>query len=196
MPARHGVPHTLSPRRDRPGRPARMVGGARSASGDRPSLRPRRHRHRLRQLHRRPPVRRPRRGDPRAGHVRRHLPQRRVHPHQDVRLPRRPGPRGRARAGPRRRHPVRRSALAARSATGSSAGSTRSPSGGRGWRASERPTSRSTRATPGSSTSAPSTPAPGETITGDQFVIAAGCAAGRPGRSRGSTRSATTPATR
>ena len=33
--------------------------------------------------------------DPREGHVRRHLPQRRLHPHQDVRLPRRPGPRPR-----------------------------------------------------------------------------------------------------
>ena len=49
------------------------------------------HRDRLREHDREPPVRRLEGGDRRARHVRRHLPERRVHPDQDVRAHRRPG---------------------------------------------------------------------------------------------------------
>ena len=89
-------------------------------------LRPRRHRHRFRQLDRGPPLRRPTGRDPREGPLRRHLPQRRVHPHEDVRLPGRPRAVRRARAGARRRDPAAVQPTGRRSGTGSSGGSTRS----------------------------------------------------------------------
>ena len=109
------------------------------------------------------------RGEP----LRRHLPQRRLHPDQDVRLPRRPRPRRPARARARRRHVVRRSPLA-----GDPGPHLRPDRPHRRERArptaSGCPTSTSTRSTPPSSTTTPSTPGAGEQITADQIVIAAG----------------------
>ena len=105
--------------------------GTLGARWRRDPLRPRGHRHRLGQHHRRRALRRLAGRDLRGGHVRRHLPQRRLHPDQDVRLPRRPGPVGPAGARPRRRTRRSTGSAGARSATGSSAASTRSrPAGG------------------------------------------------------------------
>ena len=128
-------------------RPAGIVRGL-ASSGATP--RSRRHRHRLRQLDHRPPVRRPRRRARRARCLRRHVPQRRLHPDQDVRLPRRRGAaraarepvrhRREPRQGPLDRHP-RPGLRAHRPDLRSAAAST-----GR----TAAPTSPSTRATPGS----------------------------------------------
>ena len=64
--------------------------------GPRGALRPDHHRHRFGQQHPRPRVRRPLRRhadrDLRTGHLRRHLPERRLHPDEDVRLRRRGRP--------------------------------------------------------------------------------------------------------
>ena len=123
------------------------------------ALRPDDHRNRLGQQHSRRALRRQAGGDLRAGHVRRHLPQRRLHPDQDVRLRRRGRP----------DHP-RQLAITASTRTstrcagptscrGSSAASTRSR-GRRGLPALHDRTSRCTPATPGSDPRSPTAATP------------------------------------
>src|SRR3954465_684433 len=95
--------------------PPRRAGWSREhprSTARRPALRPGRHRHRLGELDRGRAVRGPPRGDPGEGHLRRDVPERRLHPHQDVRLPGRPGPGGPARPGARGRDEVRARPLA------------------------------------------------------------------------------------
>ena len=109
--------------------PATGVGAIRLTSaywaGD--PLRPRRHRHRLRQLDRGPPLRRTSgsRSSRRARFGGTCLNVG-LHPHEDVRLPGRPRAVRRARAGAGRRDPLRSEPTGRRSGTGSSGGSTRS----------------------------------------------------------------------
>ena len=93
------------------GHTGRAVCRAARLPGD--PLRPRRDRYRLGQHRRHPPVQglgthRDHRGEP----LRRDLSQRGLHPDQDVRLPRRPGPQREARSGARRGDVVRRSPVA------------------------------------------------------------------------------------
>ena len=100
-------------------------------------LRPLHHRYRIRQLGGRRTLRRAVGGDHRAGRLRRNLPERRLHPEQDVRLPGRSGPGARA-SRPRSGSTSSWSASAGpTSGTGSSAGSTptRRAVGGTGSRA-------------------------------------------------------------
>ena len=133
-----------------------------------------RHRQRLGQLDHQPAVRRLARRADREGHLRRHLPERRLHPHQDVRLPGRPGPDAHRVAAGSASTSSCGWCTGRRSGTGSSAGSTRS-SGGRGALPGDQrqrhavPERGALRRSPHprSSTAARRSPA-------DRFVIAAG----------------------
>ena len=146
----------------------------RAARWQRDPLRPRGDRHRLGQHRRDARLQglgpdRHHRGEP----LRRHLPQRGLHPDQDVRLPRRPRTPGRARTRAGGRHATSTAPAGRRSATASSAGSTRSCRAAR-TTAAGCPTSTCTTSTARSSTTTPSTRARKGQITADQIVIAAG----------------------
>ncbi len=111
--------------------------------------------------------------DRRAGHVRRHLPERRLHPVEDVRAarPTRRSMHGTATSSgstPSSTAPTGR-----RSGTGSSAGSTRSPTAAASTGRPERRTSRSSKGPPGSSATRCSTSRAGS-ITAPNVLVAAG----------------------
>ena len=141
-------------------------------------LRHRDHRNRFGQQHSRRSLCRQASGDLRAGHVRWHLPQRRLHPDQDVRLRRRGRPNDPECGAIRRRRPHRPGALgrhrvarlrADRPASRSAAKTTVAP----------RPISTCTAGTPVSGRSRPDGRYPLRTDAGDEFtaeqvVIAAG----------------------
>ena len=165
------------------------------------TLRHRDHRHRFGQQHPRRSLRRQAGGDLRAGHVRRDLPQRRLHPDQDVRLRRRGGrDQSRDARALRRRRAHRRGCAGPTSSRGCSAASIRSASGGEHYR----------RSSPnvevfGSHTRFAESSREdgyrlrtddGDEFTADQVVIAAGARADGPAGDPRLRRRTITPATR
>ncbi len=188
----HVAPAARGPRADTADRDARSVGcrasvrtrvthrssGLRCPGERSPrALRPRDHRHRLRQLARDAGLRGQAGRRHRGRHLRRHLPQRRLHPDQDVRVCRRR--RRRAPATPRATASTRpcTGCGGPTSATASSAGSTRSPTAGSATasRAPARPPSSGTPASPATGALTVDLEPSGErTITADQVVVAAG----------------------
>ena len=161
--------------------------------------RPRHHRHRLGQLARSTPeLDGPRRRHRRGRHVRWHLPQRGLHPDQDVRAT---PPTVAVEAADAARLGVDATldpgATGPASATASSGGSTRSRPAAQAYRAEQRPTSPLYAGHARFTGPAPARLSTGEDVTADRFVLAAG---GQPvcptRRARGPGPPASTPPTR